>query len=122
MNQLFTILITSIVLLSCAANVEEDLIVDVCVPEKNSFSTDIYPILLDRCINCHKGPNPQSGINYETYEDVLSTVVAGKPEQSLLYGTISYDFGTEMPYLEDQLSECEIEKIKNWILNGAKND
>tara|TARA_B100000809_G_C14862305_1_gene432353 strand:+ start:220 stop:585 length:366 start_codon:yes stop_codon:yes gene_type:complete len=121
MKHLFIVL-TSIFIISCATNVEEDLSVDICVPADASFSKDIHPILISSCVKCHGGTNPQNGLNYESYEGTLISVSAGKPENSSLYGTVSHTFGSEMPYLEGKIPDCEIEKIKNWILNGAKND
>ena len=121
MKDLFIVL-TSTFIISCATNIEEDLSVDTCLPTEASFSKDIQPILINSCTKCHGGNNPQIGLNYESYEGTLISVSAGKPEKSLLYGTVSHTFGVEMPYLEGKISDCEIEKIKNWILNGAKND
>ncbi len=107
---------------SCAYNTEEDLIVTICDPQEASFSKDIHPILKNRCTKCHGGSTPEVGLNYETYEGVLTVISAGKPENSPLYGAVSHTFGPKMPFQETQLSDCQIEKIKNWILNGAKND
>jgi len=133
------IILASIFLFSCARNVEEDLKIDsvddsvddsvndnvdddVTLPEETSFSTDIEPILSDRCIKCHGNENSSWGLNFETYEGVLVSVSPGEPEQSLLYGVVSHTDGSAMPKGEDKLTDLQIEKIRNWILDGAKND
>ena len=107
---------------SCASNVEEELSIDICEPERASFSTDILPIITNRCTSCHGGSNPEYGLNYETHEGILVSVISGKPESSDIYRTIKHELGSGMPKNQEKLSDCDIEKIRNWILNGAKND
>ena len=115
-------LLFSIYLCSCASNVEEEFFIGTCEPEKASFSTDILPIIRNRCTSCHGGSNPEYGLNYETHGGILVSVIAGKPESSDIYKTITYALGSGMPKNQEKLSDCDIQKIRNWILNGAKND
>jgi hypothetical protein len=59
------------------------------------FQKDILPLLEQRCVMCHNGPNAQQGLQLSSAAGLLkggahgAAVVAGRPEDSLLIAKIS---------------------------------
>ncbi len=101
-----------------------------------SFHDHIFPILEERCLDCHGEPyvkngrtiHPKAGLALDTYEAVLKgnldgeIIDRGEHEESTLYVVITLDPDDSelMPPKGDPLTEEEIELIKNWIDEGAK--
>ena len=103
------------------------------------FSSDIQPILNDRCINCHApgGFAQMQGIPWDYREDTafedlidqlssqdetLTLVVPGDPNASLLFlkvSSASPPVGSMMPLGGPPLNDSEIEHIRVWIEQGA---
>ena len=104
-------------------------------PSEGSFSADVQPIFSARCAlpGCHIQPSPQAGLelnagrSYANLIDVPTVVFGvpgvrvkpGEPDSSVLYQLISA--GT-MPAQGGPLPPPQIETIRIWIANGAKND
>ncbi len=98
---------------------------------KVDFTTQIRPLLSDRCFKCH-GPDSNAreaelrldirkGV-FEPREDGQAVVVPGKPEESPLYQRIvTQDEDLRMPPAEGgkPLSRAEAELIRRWIEQGA---
>jgi hypothetical protein len=86
-----------------------------CVLDSVTYSGSVLPILEDNCYSCHKATNNQGGgVVLEGYAQfsvwvsngsVLNTVETGK-----------------MPKNGNLLLECESEKIRKWIAEGAQNN
>ena len=98
-------------------------------PEKEvDFSTDIKPILNKHCISCHGGVKKSGGFSLLFEEDALSPTESGHPaivpgsasSSELIKRLTHADPEMRMPYQRAQLSEEEIELLKNWIDQGAK--
>ncbi len=101
------------------------------------FETQILPILQNRCFNCHSAPKvdasgiitkPKGGVQLDSVKGVEASlhgevIVAGEPEDSLLYQRITLPEGETgiMPPPEagDPLTEQEIGLIRKWIEQGA---
>lgn len=83
------------------------------------FSANVVPILQAACYNCHSNANLSvSGVSLEGYSNVKARVDDGK-----LLGTITHASGfTPMPQGGPKLSDCNINKIRSWIIRGAQND
>ncbi|WP_459074975.1 hypothetical protein [Halocola ammonii] len=83
-----------------------------------TYSGTIRPLIENRCEGCHSGSTPSGGISYETYEGVAEVAADGR-----LLGAINWDPDyANMPQNGDQLSQCNIDKIRIWIENGYPND
>ena len=96
------------------------------------FNRDIRPILSDRCYPCH-GPdnaNRKTAMRLDREQSAKSPlkngkvpIVAGKPQESLLYERIVTDKkALRMPPAysgHDRMPDREIEIIKRWIEEGA---
>ncbi|MFT5323969.1 MAG: WD40 repeat protein/mono/diheme cytochrome c family protein [Planctomycetaceae bacterium] len=97
-----------------------------------SFYKDIRPILQANCQGCHQPAKSKSAGKYVmTSYDLLvkageseeAPVIAGKPDDSYLVQLITPEDGkAEMPRGKKPLHNAEIEMIRKWIAQGAKND
>lgn len=99
-----------------------------------SFSRDVRPILDWNCIECHQpgGTGEQaSGFNMETYADLMEgtnfgpMIIAGDSEGSnmvvLMEGRA--DPSISMPHgQQESISRRDIQTIRQWIDQGAKNN
>jgi len=101
-----------------------------------SFHEHIFPILEERCFDCHGEPyvkngrtiHPKAGLALDTYEAVLkgnldgAIIDRGNHEESTLYVvmTLDPDDSELMPPKGGPLSAEEIEMFKKWIDEGAK--
>ena len=88
-----------------------------------SFKTSVAPILTAKCGNCHIRRS-LGKYSMASFEIMMAgspggdTVVAGKPDDSLLYSLIE---NGEMPK-RDTFDEKDLQLIKKWIEEGAKFD
>lgn len=84
-------------------------------------------VLRDQCIGCHKPGKAKGGLLLTAREKMLRggdsgvAVVAGKPEESLLYQVLHRDGDPHMPP-KRQLSAQEIASVKAWLDAGAAWD
>jgi hypothetical protein len=90
-----------------------------------SFALDIQPILTQDCIICHGGAG---GLSVDTYAGLMNggtsgpVVVVGDPDQSLLIWRLDGTVTPIMPRDAPPLTTSEIDRIKQWILEGALNN
>lgn len=90
-----------------------------------SFALDIQPILTQDCIICHGGAG---GLSVDTYAGLMAggnsgpVVVAGDPDQSLLIRRLEGTLPPTMPLNAPPLTAPEIDRAKQWILEGALNN
>jgi len=91
------------------------------------FNTQILPILVGNCAmaGCHDAISAQDGFVLDSYEGVMNEklIKGTDPDDSELFEKISEkDVKDRMPPPPRQgLNEDQIDLIKNWILQGAKN-
>jgi len=92
------------------------------------FDEEIRPILEARCLDCHDAATLKGGIGLQTYyHSRLATdggeplFVAGEPDRSVLHRVVTErDSEKRMPPKGEPLSNVEIGKIRQWIMEGAK--
>ena len=107
-----------------------------------SFQKDVNPILQENCLSCHDGKGEgveASGFSVRSYDDLMKgtkfgqVVVPGDSLSSSLYRLIDHqaDPKIQMPPHHDEalsagkmqsLSGAQINTIKAWIDQGAKNN
>jgi hypothetical protein len=91
-----------------------------CDTVNMKYATNVVPILTDFCYACH-GANTNSGsggIILEGYENIRPRAISGT-----LMGVISHSAGfPQMPKDGPKLSDCNINKIRSWINNGAQDN
>ncbi len=89
-----------------------------CVATNVSYSGFVAPLLTTYCVGCHSGGAPSGGIVLNNHAGVQAVALSGK-----LYGAISWATGfQQMPKGSNKLSQCNIDKIKGWIDDGAPNN
>ena len=97
-----------------------------------SYYEEIRPILQAHCQGCHQPAKADTAGEYvmtsfdlvmKAGESETAPVVPGKPDESYLVDLITPENGeAEMPKGKKPLSASEIELIRRWIAEGAKND
>jgi DNA-binding beta-propeller fold protein YncE len=101
------------------------------VPAPISYYRDVRPILQQHCQGCHQPAKPLGGLIMTDYPELLKKgssdkpgVVPGHPEQSYLVELISAHGAKKptMPKGKDPLIPHEVELVRKWIAQGAKDD
>ena len=103
-----------------------------------SFHDHIFPLMEERCLDCHGEPyvkngrtiHPKAGLRLDTYEWIIkgnldgTIVEKGNAEESTLYAVITLDSDDPeiMPPKGEPLTEEEIGMFKQWITEGAKEN
>jgi len=107
-----------------------------------SFSEDVQPVLAANCAGCHSGyaeGETSTGLNVTDYASLMhgtrlgEVVVPGSAASSTLYLVVSGESAPEIqmpPHHEESLAEGrgapldkgEVQLIKDWIEQGAKNN
>jgi len=99
-------------------------------PAAVSYYRDVRPIVQAHCHGCHQ-PAKQEGDYVMTSVDRLrrggesgsAAVVPGKPDASNLMDMITpIDGKSDMPKDKEPLSAKQIDTIRRWIVQGAKDD
>ena len=104
-----------------------------CSPRNVSFNDDVQPILKQRCLECHVPGQvgyDKSGFDVSSYDTLMK---GGKFGALVIPGdafTSAFNMLVEgrahpsirMPYGREKLSDREIEILKVWVKEGAKNN
>ncbi|MEK6747753.1 MAG: c-type cytochrome domain-containing protein [Pseudomonadota bacterium] len=105
-----------------------------CEPKQISYSHDIRPVLDKNCLECHAPGKPgyaASGLSVESYENLMKgthyapVIKPGDEVSSTLVLLISgkADESIRMPHDgRKPLDPDEIDNIRHWIKQGAKNN
>ena len=100
-------------------------------PPKVSYYKDVRPLFQIHCQGCHQPAKSQGGVVVTGHSDLMkkdekgnAVVTPGKPEASELIAAITPQKGTpaKMPKDAPPLHEIQVEKIKQWIAQGAIDD
>ncbi len=91
------------------------------------YATEIHPILKNRCLVCHSGPDKESQFDVSSYELLIkggkrgSPIVPGKSQESLIFKVCSRTAKPFMPPKgEPAMTAMELALVKLWIDQGAK--
>ncbi len=98
-----------------------------------SFEEDVFPIIQLRCLECHQPGGTgyeKSGLDLRTYEGLMkvtkygSMVTPGSAFESNLLAVIDRRVSSEiwMPHKRKQLSKCERQAFRFWIMQGARDN
>jgi WD40 repeat protein/mono/diheme cytochrome c family protein len=96
--------------------------------EAVSFTKEIAPILVQRCVACHGSTKPKGNFNLSTFDAFAKGLsgdpvfVPGKPDESVLVECLLPDASPRMPYKEEPLAKEQIDLIARWIEQGARFD
>jgi len=89
------------------------------------FETQIRPILVNRCVECHGEETQESDLRMDTYSGLISggaagpLILPGKVDESLLISVINYQNESLQMPPDGKLPEHEIRLLKEWIAQGA---
>jgi hypothetical protein len=113
---LFFLTMASLFISGCYYDNEEELYpVNTCKTNDMSYTGDVLPILQDNCYTCHDQASNLGGVTLEGYANLIDYVENGK-----LLGVIKHEQGfPEMPSVNPQLAQCQIDKIEAWVNQGS---
>jgi len=120
-------LILRAALLSCVATLMA------CSPRAVSYNKDIQPILSKNCSECHAPGKPgfdASGLDTTSYASLMkggkfgALVKPGDAFTSALNMLVEgrANPSIRMPHGKEKLPAADIETLKNWVNQGAKNE
>lgn len=116
--------ITSLIITGCSKSNEVTLSGNLadstgsCDTVNMKYSVNIQPIIQANCYSCHGNGGSQGGVNFDSYNKVKQQAGNG-----LLIGVITHANGySPMPKGGAKLSDCDINKIRDWIANGSLNN
>src|SRR5262249_33946524 len=101
------------------------------VPDQVSYAKHVRPIFQQHCQGCHQPAKAEGGYVMTEYaalfkqgESEKPGIVAGSPEKSLLVPQTAPPDGkpAAMPRGKEPLTEYQVNLIKKWITQGAKDD
>jgi hypothetical protein len=100
-----------------------------------SYQRDVYPIFVDKCIDCHTPPHGEgfrkTGLDMESYETLMEgsifgpVVVPGHSETSTLNMFIEGRAGALSSVLKNMhnpITDHEIMVLHLWVEQGARNN
>lgn len=90
------------------------------VVDHPSYKQNIDPIFQSRCVSCH---GSSGGYAVDSYSNLMKkNINPGDPDGSILVQRIQGTVQPQMPLGLEPLTSDQIQTIKNWIKDGAKND
>lgn len=83
-----------------------------------TYSLSVWPIIQNNCTGCHSGANPQGDLSLTNYNQIAQIASNG-----YLSGVINHEEGfIAMPFNGQQLTQCNIDIIEDWISQGYPNN
>ena len=101
------------------------------VPGPASFTGDVLPILREKCQGCHQPSDARGKLVLTGFHELMTTgrgkapiIIPGKPQESLLVQMLSPRDGKppRMPKDDEPLVSAQLERISQWIAEGAIDD
>lgn len=100
--------------------------------EDVQFARDIQPILAKNCVACHSSSKTEGGLNLESHSALMAggdsgeSVVPETSDESYLLTRVIGEDDEIMPPDENdvgakRLTPSEINRLRTWIVSGAKN-
>lgn len=93
-----------------------------------SFEKQIRPILVRNCQGCHQPASRQSDLALTSFTDFKTGgrkgagFIPGEPEKSVVISYLTGEAKPQMPFGGKPLPEDQIELMRRWIREGAKDD
>lgn len=131
-NIFFPVLFFSVLLFSaCDDTININDLDSIIIPSQNvSYSQHIQPVLTAKCAvsGCHDDQTRAGSLSLTSYSNTTSdylVVAPGLPQNSKLVWSVEGTGGKIMPPLGSNvrpLTKNQIDGIKTWIKEGAKNN
>ena len=96
--------------------------------ETVSFTKDIAPFMVERCLRCHSGNEPKGGLSLETFETLFTggksgaEIVPGNLDKSRLWASSASKNRSKCRPATRSSSGRTGTILRTWILEGAKYD
>ena len=93
-----------------------------------SFEKQIRPLLTRNCAGCHQPASRQAGLSLATFADFQKggnkgpAFTPGNPEKSVVISYVTGETKPQMPFGGKPLADDQIELLRRWIREGAKDD
>ena len=94
-----------------------------------SFEREVLPVLEKRCNKCHYPEQQRGGLDLTRIDTIRrggdelgAAIVPGKPDASPLLQVLTGAKEPRMPENGEPLAPAEIELLRRWIAEGAKDD
>ncbi len=96
-----------------------------------SYFKQVRPLFQKRCQGCHQPAKAGGKFVITAFTELMNggrtddpIIVPGKPEESLLFQEITPEDGEppRMPKKAEPLGTVEVELVRRWIIEGAKDD
>ena len=97
-----------------------------CIPATAVAQSPVEPLIQKYCLGCHNQTDREAGLSLQTREELLKggdegpVLVADFAKSRLLAVLNSDSESTMPPEDEPQPTEAERERLRNWVLSGAK--
>lgn len=100
---------------------------DTCHLDTVYFVNDVLPIIISNCAKsgCHDAFTKEEGVQLTDYQNIINTgdVRAGRPDNSKIYKMMTEsDPDKKMPPPPASITVEQINAVRIWILQGAKNN
>jgi len=105
------------------------------VGHRVSYHRDVYPVLEENCFTCHIPPDGEGyrkvGLDLASWQTLMRgtdygvVIVPGNSRRSILNMLVEgrADASLRMPHDADQpLSDTDIETLRRWVDEGAKDN
>ncbi len=121
----------AIIFISCDDTITNQNIDNIVIPSKNvSYSQHIQPLFNVKCTSsgCHDDNSRAGDLSLTSYANTTASsliVSPGLPDNSILVWAIEGNGAKLMPPIEapvTPLNENQIQGIRTWIAEGAKNN
>jgi hypothetical protein len=96
--------------------------------ETVSFSRDIAPFMVERCLRCHSGPDPKGGLSLETFEKLMAggksgpVIEPGNLAKSRMWDLVGEQKPFKMPPGDALITRTHHRNLRTWIAEGARYD
>ncbi len=94
-----------------------------------SFEREVLPLLEHRCNECHHPEDSQGGLDLTRVATILRggdddgpAAIPGNPGESPLVLRVTGETKPRMPKKEEPLPDHEIDLLKRWVAEGARDD
>lgn len=91
------------------------------------FESDVAPLLIRRCVECHQGKTPSGGLLLTTRKGLAAGGESGQAvdlhnvdESYLLQRVVDGEMPPQKQGLSQKLPDAEIKLIRHWLASGAK--
>ena len=96
--------------------------------QKPTFDEDVAPLLKQHCAACHNNDKQKGGLNMATFAMLKAggssgeVILPGNPTKSRLYTMSAHKEEPVMPPSKQKIPEANIETLRVWIEQGAREN